>query len=305
MASWTATVLGGILTFFLSSLLAAGTVEVRSAVTCPSVVEVNTRLQPLLPRISAEPAERHLATLNVVEQSDGRKALHVRLLRSDASMIGDRHLLVAGDCQAMAEAAAVVIAAWETEDPSSLPAPVVESAATPAAAPVASPSWQCWGGVGAGAGFLGGMALLGNVETQVGRNTSRWRLRLSVMRELDRRLDLGTGHADWHHTMMALGLVLHGSAGAWVGSLDLGPTFGWVTVKGSGFRENQESQSLEYGVVGGVRGGLRWGRWTLWIEGRANGWLRGQRALQTYPDSKATMRKADVSASAGTAFLFF
>lgn len=297
--------LGGIFTLLLSSLLAAGTVEVRSAVPCPSVVDVNTRLQPLLPRASAEPTERHLAALDVVEQADGRKALHVRLLRSDASVIGDRHLFVAGDCQAMAEAAAVIVAAWETEDPSSLPAPVVESAATPAPAPVAPPSWQWWGGVGAGAGFLGGMALVGNVETQVGRSTSHWRLRLSAMRELDRRLDLDNGHADWHHTMLALGLVLHGSVGAWVGSLDLGPTLGWVTLEGSGFQENQESQSLEYGVDGGVRGGLRLGRWTLWVEGRGHGWLRGQRALQTYPDSKATMRKTDVSASAGTTFLFF
>lgn len=298
--------LGGIFTFLLSSLLAAGTVEVRSAVPCPSVVDVNTRLQPLLPRTSAEPTERHLAMLDVVEQADGRKALHVRLLRSDASVIGDRHLLVAGDCRAMAEAAAVVIAAWETEDPSSLPAPVVESAATPAPTPVASPSWQWWGGVGVGAGFLGGIAPVGNIEAQVGRSTSHWRLRLSVMRELDRRLDLGTGHADWHHTMMALGLVLHGSAGAWVGSLDLGPALGWVTVKGNGFQDNQESQSLEYGVAGGVRGGLRLGRWTLWVEGRGHGWLRGQRALLSNSESKAAeMRKADVSASAGTTFLFF
>jgi hypothetical protein len=300
-------VLGGIFTLLLSSLLAAGTVEVRSAVPCPSTVDVNTRLQPLLPRVSAEPTERHLATLDVVEQSDGRKALHVRLLRSDGSVIGDRHLLVAGDCQAMAEAAAVVIAAWETEDPSSLPAPVVESAAPPAPGAVESPSWQLLGGAGVGAGFLGGIALVGNVEAQVGRSTSRWRLRLSLMRELDRSLDLGTtGHADWHHTMAALGLVLHGSVGAWVGSLDLGPTLGWVTVKGSGFQENQESQSLEYGVVGGARGGLRLGRWTLWIEGRANAWLRGQRALLTNNENKvAEMRRADVSASAGTTFLFF
>lgn len=298
--------LGGIFTLLLSSLLAAGTVEVRSAVPCPSTVDVNTRLQPLLPRASAEPTERHLATLDVVEQPDGRKALHVRLLRSDASAIGDRHLFVAGDCQAMAEAAAVVVAAWETEDPSSLPAPVAESTAAPAPATVAPPSFQLLGGVGAGAGFVGGIALVGNVEAQAGRSTSHWRLRLSLMRELDRRLDLGNGHADWHHTMMALGLVLHGSLGAWVGSLDLGPTVGWVTVKGSGFQDNQESQSLEYGVVGGLRGGLRLGRWTLWIEGRGHGWLRGQRALLTNNDNKvAEMRRADVSASAGTTFLFF
>jgi hypothetical protein len=299
-------VLGGILTLLLSMLLAAGTVEVRSGVSCPSATDVNTRLQPLLPRDSGDPSERHLATLDVVEQSDGRKALHVRLLRSDASVIGDRHLLLAGDCQAMAEAAAVVIAAWETEDPSALPAPVAESGPAPAPAQVQAPSFQLMGGVGAGAGLVGGIALLGNVEAQVGRSDSRWRLRLSVMRELDRRVYLGSGHADWHHTMVAAGLVLHGARGAWVGSLDLCPTIGWITVQGVGFnKDNRRSDSLEYGVAGGARGGRRLGRWTLWAEARSNAWLRGQRALLTNPGTGADMPRADVSVSVGTTFLFF
>lgn len=290
----------------LSALLAAGTVEVRSDVPCPSATDLNARLQPLLPRGSSEASERHLATVaDIGPQPDGRRTLHLRLLRADGSVIGDRHLFLAGDCQAMAEAAAVVIAAWETEDPSALPAPVAESAPAPAPAQVQASSFQLMGGVGAGAGFVGGIALLGNVEAQVGRSDSRWRLRLSVMRELDRRVYLGSGHADWHHTMVAAGLVMHGALGAWVGSLDLGPSIGWVTVQGVGFKDNQESQSLEYGVAGGVRGGRRLGRWTLWAEARSNAWLRGQRALLTDPNTRAEMPRLDVSASVGTTFLFF
>jgi hypothetical protein len=161
------------------------------------------------------------------------------------------------------------------------------------------------GGVGAGAGFVGGIALVGNLEAQMGRNTSRWRLRLSVMREGDRRIDLGSGHADWHHTMVVAGLVLHGAVGAWVGSVDVGPTLGWVTLQGVGFKDNQQSDSLEYGVAGGARAGRRLGRWTVWVEGRANGWLRGQRALTNVPGTRAEMPRADVSAGAGTTFLFF
>jgi hypothetical protein len=206
----------------------------------------------------------------------------------------------------MAEAAAVLIAAWETEDPSTMPAPAEERVPTPAPAPLPAPSFQLMGGVGVGAGFVGGIAPVGNVEAQIGRSTSRWRLRLSVMRELDRRIALGSGHANWHHTMVALGLVLHGTRGAWVGSVDLCPSLGWVTVKGVGFQPNQESQSLEYGVVGGARGGWGWGRWTVWAEARASGWLRGQRALLTNQDiPKAEMPQVDVSASVGTTFRFF
>jgi len=274
-------------------------------VPCPSSIDVNTRLQPLLPRTSQNPTDRHLAILEIIEQPDARKALHLRLLRADASVIGDRQLFLAGDCQAMAEAAAVVIAAWETEDPSALPAPVAESAAAPTPAQASTSSFQLLGGVGAGAGFVGGMALVGNVEAQMGRSDSRWRLRLSVMREWDRRLGLGSGHADWHHTMVSAGLVLHGAAGAWLGSVDLGPTIGWVTVQGVGFKDNLRSNSLEYGVAGGLRGGRRLGRWTLWVEGRANGWLRGQRAMLTNTESQAQMPQTDVSAGAGTTFRFY
>jgi hypothetical protein len=105
--------------------------------------------------------------------------------------------------------------------------------------------------------------------------------------------------------MVSAGVVLHGALGAWVGSVDLGPAIGWVTVKGVGFQDNRESQSLEYGVVGGARGGRRWGRWTLWAEGRASGWLRGQRALLTNLNDGAEMPRLDVSASVGTTFRFF
>ena len=297
--------LGGISTLLFSSLLAAGMVEVRGDVACPSAAEITARLQPLLPRASRDPADLHLATLaDVGPQPDGRKALHLRLLRSDASVIGDRHLFLAGDCQTMAEAAAVVIAAWETEDPSVLSVDENKQEGAPAQVPARS-TFQLWGGVGAGAGFVGGVAIVGNLEAQMSRSDSHWRLRVSLMREGARRLDLGSGHADWQHTMVAAGLLLQGALGAWVGSVDLGPTIGWVTVQGVGFQNNQESNSLEYGVVGGMRAGRRLGRWILWAEGRAHAWLRGQRALLTNLDSRVEMPQADVSASLGTTFLFF
>jgi hypothetical protein len=143
------------------------------------------------------------------------------------------------------------------------------------------------------------------VEAQVSRDDSPWRLRLSALREGARRIDLGSGQADWRHTMFAVGLVLQGAAGAWIGSIDLGPSLGWVTVAGVGFSQNQSSESLEYGVVAGARAGRRLGRWTVWAEARANAWLRGQRALLSNVDTKATLPRADTSVSLGTTFLFF
>jgi hypothetical protein len=298
-------VLGGISTLLISTLLSAGTVQVRGDLVCPSASEVSERLQPLLPRRSPDASDAHRATLtDVGPQPDGRKELHLRLLRSDGSSIGERSLLVAGDCKAMADAAAVVIAAWETEDPSALPAPIDKPPAPASDQPRGRPL-QWLGGVGAGVGFVGGTALVGGMEAQVGRSDSHWRLRLSAMREGTRRIDLGSGQADWRHTMFAAGLVLQGAAGAWSGSVDLGSSLGWVTARGVGFPKNQTSDSLEYGVMAGARAGRRIGRLTLWVEARSNAWLRGQRALLTNVDSKATLPRADASVSLGTTFLIF
>jgi hypothetical protein len=294
-------VLGGISTLLFSTVLAAHTVEVRSDVDCPSTSDVAGSLQPLLPGPAEGTSDRHLATLRHLWQPDGRKVLHLRLLRSDDSIIGDRDLPLTEDCRAMADSAAVVIAAWETEDPSALA--TAASAHLPAPA---RPPLQALVGVGAGAGFVGGTAIVGSIEAQMGRADSRWRLRFALMREWARRVDLGAGGADWQHTMAEVGLLLQGSVGSWFGSVDVGPTIGWVTVEGVGFDPNQQSHSLEYGVVGALRAGRRFGRWFLWAEARGNAWLRGQRALLTNSATiRADLPPGDLSVGAGTGFVFF
>jgi hypothetical protein len=127
-----------------------------------------------------------------------------------------------------------------------------------------------------------------------------------MMREGSRRIDLAPGGADWQHTMVEAGLVLQGATGAWVGSVDVGPTVGWVTLHGVGFDDNHDSQSIEYGVQGGIRAGRRLGRCVLWAEARGNAWLRGQRALLTNSAAaQVEMPRTDVSLSLGTSFLFF
>lgn len=312
MAWLPATVLGGISLLLLSTLVAASAVDVRSDVDCPGAADVDRRLQPLLPRAAPDASsnaspERHVATIEAIAQPTGHTALHLRLRRSDASVIGDRAIPLAGDCQSMAEAVAVVIAAWETEGPSGLSAPenVRQVASAPLATP-APPNLHASVGAGAGAGLVGGVAVVGRVEAQLGPGGSYWRLRLAMMREGSRRVDLTPGGADWQHTMVEAGLVLQGAQGAWVGSVDVGPTVGWVTLQGVGFDDNQDSQSMEYGVQGGIRAGRRLGRWVLWAEARGNAWLRGQRALLTNSASaQVEIPRTDVSVGVGTSFLFF
>ena len=302
--------LGGSSALLFSMLVAASSVEVRGTVICPSTTEVMEGLPPLLPQRSADGADRHLATLEEVgPQASGH--LRLRLLRSDASVIGERYLVRRGTCQAMAQAIAVVIAAWETEPLSDAPVPVAaitHEEASALSSPARSPersAVELLGGVSAGTAFWGGIAAVGNAEAQGGRTDSHWRLRLALIRESSRRIALGAGHVDWQHTMVVAGLLVHGSVSAWVGSLDAGVAVGWTGLQGNGYEESQQKSSFTYGVVGGVRGGRRFGRWTVWAEARTIGWLRGQRALLTNAPGDAEPPRGDVSASAGTTFQFF
>ena len=293
-------------------VLAENSVEVRSTTNCPSTAEVTERLQPLLPHRSTTSPQGHLATLDVVEtRPEGTMGIHLRLLRADASAIGDRHLFLRGTCQEMAEAIAAVIAAWETEPLSGPPARVTqaprdETAATspPATAPRRAPI-QLLVGLGVGAGFVGGIAAVGNAEIQIGRADSRWQLRLGMMAERARRLDLSPGQVDWQHTMAQAGLLVRSLGSAWVWSLDAGPTAGWATHQGHGYAPDRQQRSFEYGVVSGARGGRCFGRWTVWAEGRASLWLRGQRVWLTGSADTADLPRGDLSASVGTTILLF
>ena len=296
-----------VVTFF-----AASAVDVRSTTNCPSTAEVMEHLQPLLPRGSAVPQRDHMATLDVVEaRPDGTMGMHLRLLRDDGSAIGDRQLLFRGSCQEMAEAIAGVIAAWETEPLSEPPARVAQvsrdegvAMSAPATVPRHATT-QVQGGVGVGAGFVGGLAAVGNAELQIGRADSRWQLRLGMMSERARRLDLDAGLVEWRHTMAEAGLLVRSLGSAWVWSLDAGPTLGWATHQGLGYAANRQERSLEYGVVAGVRIGRRFGRWTVWAEGRADLWLRGQGVVLSGSEATADLPRGDVRGSVGTTVLLF
>jgi hypothetical protein len=303
-------VLGVLPALLLATILATGMVEIRSTTNCPSSAEVTERLRPLLPRGPATGSLGHRATLDVVQVGpDGTVEMRLRMLRADASVIGDRPLFLRGGCQDMAEAIAAVIAAWESEPgrESSAGSPVSDDGVTAASPAAALPPAriQVSGGVGVGAGLVGGLAAVGNLEMQFGRADSRWQLRFGMMAERSRQLDLGPGQVDWRHTMVAAGLLLRGSVSSWVGSLDAGPVAGWATNQGKGYGVDRQDSSFEVGVASGVRAGRQFGRWALWAEARGNLWLRGQRVLLTGSPATADLPRGDVSIGLGTTVRLF
>lgn len=300
-------------------VFAASPVDVRSATNCPSTEDVVERLLPLLPTAPAGPAEgQDVAQIDVGEaQSGGAVELHLLLVRADATVIGDRGFPVQGTCKDKAEAVATVIAAWETKPlPGAAldvaPVPAVKDAVAPVrvqatqpAAPLPIQPLQILVGAGAGAALVGGVAATGGVDVQTGWAASHWQMRLGLVGETGRQLNLSGGQVDWQHTTAAVGVCWHVLDPSWLLSLDAGPAAGWATLAGSGYSPSRRQRSFEYGVAGGLRAGRSFGRWTVWAEWRTNLWAQVQRATLTGSPSGAELPQVDTAVSLGLSAVLF
>ena len=102
--STTARYNGAVLVLYL---LLAGAVEVESPSACPSAHAVAERLAVLLPATKDVPDRARLSRT-------GDK-LSLELRRADGTAIAWRRLDARASCEDLAEAAAVMIATWETD----------------------------------------------------------------------------------------------------------------------------------------------------------------------------------------------
>jgi hypothetical protein len=292
-----------------ATIVAVSPVDVRSATNCPSTEDVVARLLPLLPA-AAGPAEgQDVAQIEVgAVQAGGAMELHLLLLRPDASVVGDRRLLMQGTCQDMAEAVATVIAAWETKPlpgaaPDEVPVPTAKVVATLAQVP--GRPLQIFVGASAGAALVGGIAATGGLDLLLGRSASHWQLRLGLAGETTRQVDLLGGHVGWRHTTAVLGVCWHVLDPSWLLSLDAGPTAGWATLVGSGFSADRQQRSFEYGVAAGLRAGRSFGRLAVWAEWRTNLWAQAQRATLTGDPAGADLPQVDTAVGLGISALLF
>ena len=286
--------------------MAALGVDVRSSTDCPSAREVSERLVPLLPPFTGPTDAGDTAQIQVLESRvDGTSELSLRLLRADASEIGNRRVSLQGNCTEIAEAVATILATWKTDPGHEAAAaqdapPVVERSAPPASLSRPAASFEYLLGAGAGAAMVGGIAATGNLEVLAGRPTSHWQLRLSVVAETSRQSDLAPpGQVDWQHTNAALGLAWRLLNPRWLLSLDAGPLAGWVTLSGQGFAPGRQKRSFEYGGTSGFRLGRKIGRWSVWAEARVAVWGQGHRATLTGSTAVRDLPLVDTTASLG------
>jgi hypothetical protein len=287
------------ITLATALLAAAHAVDVRSSTPCPSSQDVTERLRPLLPEAASDDLPPDRATVDV---ADGA-ALRLRLVRANGSELGDRRVVAQGDCAETAATVAAVIAAWETEPP---PPPVPTVAVTPTL-PARSPvsPWRVLAGAGGGVGLVGGIAGIGKLEVVAGKVTSRLQPRIGFAAETARTVSLASGNVAWDHTTFEATVVARTVHPIWSLSLDAGPALGWATLTGRNFSQNRTQRSFEYGAVAALRLARALGRWSVWVEGRAYGWARGQRASLAGETSHADLPWLDATASVGLSVPLF
>lgn len=285
-------------------IVGSNSVDIHTASDCPSAHQIASQLRPLLPSEPSPGRARDLGFVDLVESwPDGTVGLHLRLLRPDGTVLGDRQLVLQAGCEEMAEAVASVIAAWETDFQ---PAPAVErttSASSTSERPQTRLRLEL--GLSAGAAFVGGAAFSGGLEAVTGLHASRWQLRIASASETARTLKLDVGEVRWRHTMAGAGLMFRNLGSTWGYSADLDAILGWATLGGRDYPSNQEQRTFEYGTSAGFRVRRSFGRFGVWAEGRANLWAKSQRAWLKGSNERAEVRNWDVMASLGVSATLF
>lgn len=299
----------------LAALLAAGLpVEVQGTSRCPEPAAVAAILPELLPATNAlRPDIAWIETAGL--------DVSITLRGPDGSTRFSRTITAHGSCTDLASAAAVIIAAWTTEQirelsleqpgfypPPAKPAPVRKPAPMPEAPPPAPPPASARVlEVGAGIGAaLDGKGWAGSASVEVGARVQRFGLRLAFAGDSARDESIENGTATWRKLMVgigpSIGLIDRTVQLELYAQLALGIT----TVRGQGYDTNLSATDVSPGLTGALRLGIGRSRVRPWLEIGGRLWFAPQEVAvtrQDQPTARIDLPRTDARVMAGLAFL--
>jgi hypothetical protein len=282
-------------------------IVVEGDTACPTPAEVAARVAALLPADAAAEAP-DVARIEVEAGT-----MRVTLSRPDGATLGEREIDGSFPCADLAEAAAVVVATWESDvhPEYRAPAPPPPPAAPAAVAAAPPPAPPAPAAVDLGAALAGSLApssagaapALGALAvgswTPGGR---RFGLRGAVQWTAERELELGAGAVLWRRVTAALGpqLRLTSAATRWAVDLHAAGLAAWLAAGGSGFTMDRQGNSFDPGVGLGIRA-LWFGPSGLipWLELGGAGWLRSQTAFATPGADAVTLPRLETTLAVG------
>ena len=258
--------------------------RVSSNSNCPSSDAISLRLMGLLPAGGPESASARV-------RSEGDS------LRIEVSTPGEasrqRTVEASGDCDARAEMAAFIIAAWLD----AMPVGTVRTPGIPPREARPMPKHRRSGdddpdverlsfstrtllgfgafgladGLGASAG-LAAMVGMPNVIENVG-----WLLEASM--SLSRQMAAGQGTAHIRRPTFALPATFELYRKRWLVRAQVGPVLGVLLVDGTGYATNQSDKTVMWGAEVGLSLVRPWQGHELWIRLDANAWPQGRSVL--------------------------
>jgi hypothetical protein len=268
-------------------------VELEGATVCPRPDEVAARLQELVVADGHPPARERVHL-----DQDG-EALVLRLGDDPAHPLAQRRL-EAAPCADLANAAAVVIAAWATE----LRAAATPNVVLPRARPRAQIGWELAGGfVGALAGpsFAAG----GELSAMLGQRGGRLHGRLALGGTGLRDIDVGMAppaHGRYTRAWLGLGPVVRFRPGRFLLDLDALASVALIYVSGIGYTTSRSATDVDVGLGGGGRAAVRAGPVAPYLGLHVQGWLRPLSLAVSGPaGGTAALPRFEVWLSAGLA----
>jgi hypothetical protein len=314
------------LTWLAAALLTAGagpSVDVRGDTECPSPAELSAALVGLVPA-SATPASPDVAELRAV---DG--VVSVRLVNAKGDVIAEKILPASPSCAEKARTAAVIIAAWEARiragmlgglsvprperaPPPPTPPPVVqvkivEAPARPAmiVRDVAPPApLQIEPGAAVFASLVSGELAAGLLaEAALSRRDAPFALGIGGLAVGTHATTVGPGQGSWRR----FGGVVDGRARSSFGSVELelraGLAMTALSIEGRSLPKPTSTTMFDPGALVGLRGKLRAGSVSPWLEGTFAFWPSSHNLYLSGTNDSADLPSAEALLSVGVAFV--
>jgi hypothetical protein len=240
--------------------------NVQGDLTCPSPAEVSQNLARLVPGREAGPAEARAYL------STGEGFINIELLGPDGGLVADRRLDRAGSCAEMAEAVAVILAAWQAKFSPTLATTVVEPPAVAVAAPAPAvgsrPPVLFDVGMAALTSLVSGKAAFGGKLEGVlspFANPAGFHLAISAASSHTQTSASPSVEAQWIRPALSVGpnLRLRGQTLA----LDVhgDAVLALLRVQGVGLTKTSSDTGAQFGLAAGLRGLWTWNRAAAWI----------------------------------------
>jgi hypothetical protein len=261
--------------------------EVRGELDCPSPAAVESRLEELLPPPGTA-LDGH-----VVELAREGEALVVRLRQADGTVVGTRQLPTRS-CAEQAEAAAVVVAAWDAQVGE---APLLPGGFARASAPPA-PTSATW------ALSAAAFASVDRLSTAPsGRLGVSWLGAISLGASISatgaHSASLAGGSGNWRRVALLLSGGRRLALAAWQMDVGAEAIASLLMLQGRGYPQNYDATLFHPGAGAFVRVGRRIGPLALWVGIEGLWWLRPQRLFVERTSNTADVPKLEAMFGTG------